>query len=86
MQKYAVGVLALALAGCGATVESMVAPDGRQGYVLSCDGSGGSWSACYQAAAQACAGRYEILDRQQTGTATPYGPLINRNMVISCRG
>ncbi|MGX0136310.1 hypothetical protein [Cupriavidus metallidurans] len=79
-------LLLLALAGCAASVEPMTTPDGKQGFVVSCDGSADSWGSCYKAATKACGGRYEVIDKNQTGTSTAYGPLVNRNLVISCKG
>ena len=83
-------VLLVVLAGCAATpdaVKPLTTPDGKVGYLVSCDdklGAYGDWSTCYAAATKACGGKYRALDRQQSATATTYGPYTTRNMVAEC--
>lgn len=76
-----VGIL---LTGCAATVKPITTPDGKQGFYIACDGSADDWTTCYTSATQACGGKYAVVDRNETSTATPYGPLVRRNMIIEC--
>lgn len=74
----------VALAGCAAQVKPMQTPSGKQGFLVSCDGSADNWTTCYTAAAQACKGKYNVVDRNESATPTMYGPMIRRNMVAEC--
>lgn len=76
---------AIILAGCAATVKPVTTPKGQQGFYIDCGGSADDWTSCYEAAAKACQGKYTIIDRQQSSTATPYGPLVTRELIIECR-
>ena len=78
-------VLALLLSGCAAVVKPMTTPDGKQGFLISCDGSADDWSSCYEAATKACNGPYNIVDRNESSTPTAYGPLVNRHLISECR-
>jgi uncharacterized protein YceK len=77
-------ILVISISGCAATVKPLTTPSGKQGFVVSCDGSADNWSTCYEAATKACQGTYVMVDRQQHSTATPYGPLVTRNLIIEC--
>jgi len=86
--KRALYVLALSLAltACAAVVEPIAGPNGKQGYSISCDGSADSWSKCYNAAAKACGGNYDIVNSSGNSTPTGYGPLVTRSLIVSCKG
>jgi len=68
------------LAGCAAGVKKITTPDGRLGYLISCDGSADDWSTCYAEATKLC-GKYNIIDRNEASTPTNYGPLVRRHLV-----
>jgi len=87
MKKGIAVMLALADTGCAATAQmkQVTTPDGGQGFYISCDGSGYDWTGCYEQATKACNGKYTIIDKNETSTATPYGPLVRRNMIIDCK-
>lgn len=93
MKTHTLVLLAVvALAGCAATppnaVKPLTTPDGKVGYLVSCDdrmGAYGDWTTCYMAATKACGGKYTALDRRESATATAYGPYTTRNMVAECR-
>lgn len=76
---------AAALAGCEATYKPMLTPDGKQGFFITCDGSADDWTSCYAKAGEVCKGPYDIVDRNQMSTPTPYGPMVNRHMAIQCK-
>ena len=73
------------LAGCAATVRPLTTPEGKQGFLVECDGSADNWSSCYEAAAKACQGKYNVIDRNESSTPTPYGPLVRRNLIAECK-
>lgn len=72
------------LAGCAATVEPMTTPNGRQGFLVECNGSADSWASCYKAATSACKGTYKVVDRNESSTPTGLGPLVKRNLIAEC--
>ncbi len=79
--------ITIALAGCAATpeVKKVTMPDGRQGFYISCDLAASDWTVCYEQATQACNGKYTIIDKNETSTATQYGPIVRRNMMVDCK-
>lgn len=78
-------VAAATLAGCTANVRPMTTPEGKQGFLVECDGSADSWATCYEAATKACAGKYSVIDRNESSTPTAYGPLVRRNLIAECK-
>ena len=79
-------VLTAAIAGCAApTVKPMTTPNGQQGFFISCDGSADDWTTCYAEATKACAGKYTLIDRNESSTPTAYGPLVRRNLIAECK-
>lgn len=78
-----IGALAM-LAGCAAGVKPITTPSGKAGFYVSCDGSADDWSTCYQAAIQACGGKYNVVDRNESSTPTAYGPMVRRHMITEC--
>ena len=77
--------LSILLLGCAATVKQMTTPDGKQGFLVECDGSADSWATCYEAAAKSCQGKYTVIDRNETSTPTQFGPLVRRNLIAECK-
>jgi hypothetical protein len=77
--------ISVAVVGCAATVKPMTTPEGRQGFLVECDGSADNWSSCYEAAAKACQGKYNLIDRNESSTPTAYGPLVRRNLIAECK-
>ena len=75
----------LVLTGCAAGVKPITTPEGKQGFVVTCDGSADDWSTCYQAATKACGGKYGIVDRNESSTPTVHGPMVRRHMVAECK-
>jgi len=75
----------LVLTGCAAGVKPITTPEGKQGFVVTCDGSADDWSTCYQAATKACGGKYGIIDRNESSTPTAHGPMVRRHMVAECK-
>ncbi|MGF6921709.1 hypothetical protein [Paraburkholderia sp. 40] len=86
IKTLVVMVSVVTLAACAAVVEPMPTPDGKQGFSISCDGSADSWTKCYKAAAQACGGKYDVINSNMTSTPTGYGPMVTRNLIVSCKG
>lgn len=85
MKNLIILCAAVALGGCAAGVESITAPNGKPGFLLSCDGSADSWATCYKAAVKSCHGPYDVVDRSETATPTNYGPIVRRNLIIACK-
>jgi hypothetical protein len=85
MKKMNAALIALILTGCAAGVKPITTPDGKRGFVVTCDGSADDWSTCYQAATKACNGKYGIIDRNESSTPTVYGPMVRRHMVAECK-
>ena len=71
------------LAGCAAEIKPITTPGGRPGFVVSCDGPELDWDTCYNAAAEACDGKYSVLDRYNKSPRSPDSP--KRNLVVECR-
>ena len=82
--RFAIIFAALSLAGCAAVVKPMTTPDGKKGFLVSCDGSADDWTSCYAAATKSCNGKYKIVDRNESSTPTAYGPLVRRNLIAEC--
>ena len=78
-------IAAVAMTGCAATVKPMTTPEGKQGFLVECDGSADSWASCYEAATKACQGKYSVIDRNESSTPTAYGPLVRRNLIAECK-
>ena len=72
------------LSGCAAGVKPMTTPDGKPGFLISCDGSVDNWATCYNAAIAACKGPYTIIDRNESSTPTVHGPMVRRHLVAAC--
>ncbi|NLP64210.1 hypothetical protein [Paraburkholderia sacchari] len=85
MNKIISMCAAVALTGCAAGVESVTAPNGKPGFLISCDGSADSWAKCYNAAIKQCGGPYDIVDKNETSTPTGLGPLVRRNLIVACK-
>lgn len=83
-KKLSFTIAALALVGCAAGVKQITTPDGKLGFLISCDGSADDWSTCYAEATKRC-GKYNVIDRSETSTPTAYGPLVRRHMVAECK-
>lgn len=87
MRVLVIGACLLA-SGCASAPESFPMPDGRTGYVVSCDGKWTSWAACFEAAAKTCGGKYEIVKQaEDTGlVANAYvaAPKALRSLQYAC--
>lgn len=79
-------LIALVLTSCadGPKVKPVTLPSGSSGYFVTCDLSGHDWTECYDAAHKVCKGPYEISDKSESSTPTPYGPLVRRSMFVKC--
>jgi hypothetical protein len=73
------------LSACAEVAKSVMLPNGNQGFYLSCENGNADWTDCYASATQACGGRYTIVDKNETSTSTPYGPLVKRGMFVECK-
>jgi uncharacterized protein YceK len=73
------------LSGCAATIKPMTTPEGKQGFLVHCDGSADNWASCYEAAFKACQGKYNVIDKNESSTPTTYGPLVRRNLIAECK-
>ena len=77
-----------------ATVSKTFTPDGKEGYVINCNGTVLSWGTCYEKAGELCGAKgYEIMAKNgDTGavvSGNQYGvyggSVITRSMVIKCK-
>jgi hypothetical protein len=84
MRRSAI-LLAVLLAGCGATVKPTPMTNGRDGAVISCDGLLYNWKICDRAARKTCPRGYDIVDREEKKNHTDYGSYTTRKLVVSCR-
>lgn len=75
----------IVISGCAAIVKPMTTPDGKQGFLVSCDGAADDWSSCYEAATKACQGPYKLIDRNESAIPSAYGPIIRRNLIAECK-
>lgn len=83
--KIALTLSIFLLGGCASTApQQITTPNGKKGFVVECNGSANTWALCYESAKTACPSTYKIIDRSETSTPTPYGPLVKRNFVIEC--
>lgn len=74
------------LVGCAASTKPITTPSGKTGFYVSCDGSASDWATCYEAAIKACGAGYNVIDRNESSTPTPYGPMVRRHMIAECKG
>jgi hypothetical protein len=80
-------ILFVSLAACDAVqVKPITTPEGKQGSLVTCDGGYLDWASCYGEAAKICNGKYKVIDKNETSTATQWGPLVRRYMIIDCGG
>ena len=83
---------ALALSSC-VTAKPFTAPDGRAGFAVKCNGTARSMGDCYQKAAEACGGPYEVMSGDQRGgVAGSFAngggvllPTVTRELLVSCK-
>ena len=73
--RLCVAVFALSAGACTAP-KATYAPDGRKGYVISCDGFLDNYSSCLVAAGRACGAR---------GYDTVRGGPDDRELLIACK-
>ena len=74
------------LTGCAANeVKKVTLPTGKTGFFITCDGGFSDLTTCYESARKACNGDYTISDKSETSTATQYGPIERRNMIVDCK-
>lgn len=86
MKNITLASFVIFLAACAAPkVKPMTTPNGGQGFFVSCDGSADDWTTCYAEATKACAGKYTLVDRNESSTPTAYGPLVRRNLIAECK-
>lgn len=78
-------ITSVTMVGCAAKVKPMTTPEGKQGFLVQCDGSADSWASCYEAANKSCQGKYNVIDRNETSTSTAYGPMVRRNLIAECK-
>lgn len=58
------------LTGCVSASKSYL-PDGSKGYEVTCNGTGRSWSDCYEKAAEVCApSKFEVVDKAANEVGT----------------
>jgi hypothetical protein len=78
--KYTVPIILIALFSLGGcvTAKPMTTPSGQQGYHIWCGGNIYDWSTCYEEAAKQCNGRYTVVDRIPSSTAS-------RELMVECR-
>jgi hypothetical protein len=84
LKIFAVLLSITLLSSCAAGVKKITTPDGKVGYLVSCDGSADDWSTCYAEASKLC-GKYNVVDRNESSTPTAYGPMVRRHLIAECK-
>ncbi|MDN7179068.1 hypothetical protein M0D69_13805 [Caballeronia sp. SEWSISQ10-4 2] len=84
MNKLLIAIAVLSLGAC-ASADPISTGSGGKGFSISCNGSADSWGTCYKLATKSCGGQYEVIDKNQSSTPTGLGPMVERNMVVSCK-
>lgn len=81
--------IAGALAGCGGPeITSIKGPSGTTEYLVDCGHhgfDGGSWTQCYEKAAEACPTGYAIHDKSQEAGPLIANSGIKRALLIACK-
>lgn len=86
MKQFAsIAALSVLLAGCASMPQPLITPDGKQGYSVSCNGTGDNWPKCYDKANKACGGPYHVLDKNESFSPSPYGVMGKRSLIIQCK-
>jgi uncharacterized protein YceK len=75
----------LAVSGCAETVKQVTLPSGRLGFYVTCENGNSDWSTCHEEARKVCNGNYTVSDKAETSTATQWGPLVKRSMMVDCQ-
>jgi hypothetical protein len=83
--KTLLAVIAVLFLGACASADPISTGSGGKGFSISCNGSADSWGSCYKLATKSCRGQYDVIDKNQSSTPTGLGPMVERNMVISCK-
>ena len=78
-------VVLLLLSACAEVVKPVMLPSGNQGFYVSCENGNSDWTDCYASAAKVCEGKFSLVDKNETSTSTPYGPLVKRGMIVDCK-
>lgn len=65
MKRLAIAAVVL-VGSCASAPKTAVMPDGRIAQMAYCDGPRDSMAGCFNKAAQACGGEYEIISRSET--------------------
>lgn len=81
------------LAGC-VSAKPTIAPDGRQGFAVSCNGGLHNIGDCYQKAGEMCHGPYDVIAGDSSSgtvlTGNQYGvyggPIEKRTIIVECKG
>lgn len=66
-------------------MKSITTPSGKRGFIISCDDSSSGWNNCAVSASSVCQGKYQILDKIENVTPTPYGQIVSRHLVAECK-
>jgi hypothetical protein len=86
-------LIALIVSGC-ATAKKTYTADGKEGYIISCNGSVLDWGNCFEKAGELCGAKgYVIMDKSgdvgSTLSASQFGlsggSVMYRSMVIRCK-
>lgn len=92
MKTIVMVVAMCALAGC-VTAKPTIAPDGKQGFAVSCNGGLHNLGDCYQKAGEMCHGAYDVIAGDSSSgtviTGNRYGvyggPIEKRTIIVECK-
>jgi hypothetical protein len=93
--RYITFVVCCGILTACATAKRTYGPDGRAAFAIECSGQALSWGKCYEKAGEICGGKgYDVIERNgdqsESVSATQYGVIggtvVNRSMLISCKG
>lgn len=82
--NYLTITLSLLVTACAPTssIKPSPTPSGKSGFFVECDNA---WPDCFALAAKQCPSGHTVVDKSETSTATQYGPLTRRSMLIECK-
>ena len=91
--KRMILIAALGVLGGCVTAKPTIAPDGKQGFAVSCDGGIHNIGDCYQKAGEVCHGAYDVLGGESGSqgfvTGNQYGvyggSVPKRTIIVECK-
>ena len=91
--KRIILIAALGVLGGCVSAKPTIAPDGRQGFAVSCNGGRHNIGDCYQKAGEMCHGPYDVIAGDSSSGTAVYGnqygvygaPVEKRTIIVECK-